>query len=159
MNSIIYQIGTTPFQGTDGFFEEDKYFENFVGEIADRISEMDSVIRKKCIEDLKNNLVNTGAFTRVANGGLRFENQDKYFQPVFHRYIEALQKAMNAGYKDFCDPFGNNAFYDVKNAWADKFGIYLDDGDNIGLKPLTDAIRYMPEGYTIFFGNVFSYHY
>lgn len=160
MNSMIYQISITPFKDTEGFFEQDKYFDNFVGEIADRVSEIDSDVRNECIEELKNKLLNTGAFIRIGQGGLRLDDQRKYFQPVYDKYIAALKKAMDAGYNDFCDPFGNNAFYDVKSAWADKFGVYLDDGDyNFGLKPLTDAIRYMPEGYNIFFGNVFSYHY
>lgn len=161
MHSRIFQISEKPIYRED-YIDEEKYYENFVGEIADYVDDMTD--RESDIDWLKMHLENTGS-AKFDGDKFTIVNKAEYFKPKLKEFLSAMKQIvadLNDDQAVFYD--GGYKFdlsvYNMQSAYEDKFAFYVDDnGEYAGLETLDSFMRRVNNGDTFYIGATIDYHF
>ena len=157
MHSRIFQISTKPIH-KDDYIEEDRYYDHwFLNSVADYVN--DDTDRAEDIEWFKDCYEKDGLSFGVDENGEYFivEDKVKFFEPNFKRFQNALQGLLTTTLDDFISGKCGYQLYDLKSAYDDKFGFYI-DGDEFSLDTLNAFIRYAEVGTKYYIGATIDYH-
>lgn len=157
MHSRIFQISTKPIDKCD-YIEESNYYDHwFLNSVADYVN--DSTDRADDIKWLKDCYDKDGLSFGVDENGEYFmvEDKAKFFEPKFKRFQNALQELSTTTLDDFMNGKCGYQLYELKAAYDDKFGFYV-DGDEFSLDTLNTFIRYAEIGKKYYIGATIDYH-
>ena len=158
MHSRIFQISSKPIDKID-YIREDSYYDSFVGEIADYVSE--DTDRESDIDWLKSSLEGVAEFD-----GDKFTivNKEEYFKPKLKKFLYAMKQIVAelnedpAVFYDGGSKFGTHV-YNMKTAYEDKFSFYVDDdSEYVGLETFDSFMRWVSNGDTFYIGATIDYH-
>lgn len=155
MHSRIFQISKNPIP-EDEYITDDKYFDNFVGAIADYV--MQSTDEDKIIfQNIPGILYNAEENT------ITIENKHVYFADSYKNFKKQLQILSDITEEEFCQNHQTDLSYHMfllNESYDDKYGIYIDDDyEEYGLMTLDDFIRHCKNGNTFYLGAVIDYHF
>ena len=169
MHSRIFQISSKPID-RDDYITDDRYYNSFVGYIADYVSTVSDSDIKDELKWLKSALGNSAKFSDDLRSFVIIDKQE-YFKYSYDRFIELLDKLRNTTFKEFCDEsvfysdgYGNTSldllFEHLKCAYDDKFSFYFDDNDEYsGLMTINGFMRKCSDGDMFYTGAVIDYHF
>lgn len=168
MHSCIFQVSSTPISEGDRV-DEDRYVDRFIGSVADYVDELTGESHDHAIEWLK---VCLEGAVKIEDGKLIIINRMKYLKAMYLRFLDALNSLMNNVSEDSFA--GNNRdaadaidyahsvdflMYQLKNAYKDECGFYMDDNDEkLGNVPLIEFMRNAKDGEVYYLGSVMDYH-
>jgi len=161
MHSKIFQFSENPvdkddYFGSDRYYSSDSYCGNFVGMIADYVTDLSDKDEVSNIEWLGKC---EGITTDPVNRTVRVENKFKYFIEQYEEYVDKLQKITEVSLGEFCTTkyqWDARSVFDILN---DEFGFYMDNDDFGGPITLDEWVRTVPEGKTYYIGAVLDYHF
>ena len=160
MHSRIYQVSAEPISPEDRI-DESKYYDNFVGEIADYVSEIGEDVDDGDIKWLGQH---PGIETDPVKKTVTVTDKTAYFAGKYKTFQETLDKLKATTPEEFQkyepgDKLGMSMFI-LNEAYSDKFGFYMDDnGEWWGLETVDDWVRHAETGKTYYLGTVVDYHY
>lgn len=158
MHSKIFQVSSEPIQ-EDNMIQEYRYEDNLMNGIADY------VVKQTQTDDIKSDLswlsqACEGIKVDVDKRTLIVTSKEEYFEQKHEQFRELAEKLSNISLEDFISTKADFDFYDLKCAYEDKHGFYLDDNDEYcGLAPMDNWIRYAEENKVYYIGSVFDYHF
>lgn len=164
MHSRIYQISRKPISKED-YITEDRYYDSFVGRIADYVSEDTS--RENDLIWLTESLSGAAA---IEGDKLTIVNKKAFFEPRFRRWKSQLSKMSEltleqfAGMEEIKDSDGSGEtlgfiHYMCEEAFNDTSEFYMDDNDEyFGWLTLTNFMREAKDGDVWYLGETFDYH-
>lgn len=157
MHSRIIQVSSKPID-RDDWITEDRYYDGFVGQIADYVdSETD---REGDIEWL----------SAILNDAVKFDkdsftiiDRDKYFAKKYEAFLDSINKLQNISFDEFSCKIPTNLsllMYDIQKAYSNEYGFYIDDNyEYAGTQTLDDFMRHVSNGDVFYIGAIFDYHY
>ena len=157
MHSRIFQISKEPVT-EENRFEEDRYFDGFVGRIADYVDEIGYPETE--YDDLKAMLGDAVEF--VTRDSFRIVDKKKWFEKKHERFVFYAKKLSESSLEDFCSQKLDMDVFNVEMEYEDKYNTYIDDGGEwFGTVPLDEFIRGSDKTETEVWhlGAVFDYHY
>ena len=167
MHSRIFQISKNPIKD---MITEDRYYDNFVGNIADYVDTPQKRYRKGDIESfLKASLHDVAIFTDD-NEKFTITNKTAYFEPLYNAWKMNLGLLQDITLNQFSDedhkPTNEDPFstlgmlhFRTESSYNDEYGVYVDDNDEYaGLQTLTSFMRHTKNGETYYIGSVIDYH-
>lgn len=152
MHSRLYQVSDQPIDKEELTHEYD-YYDGFVGQVADYISERDEEKIKADIDWLGGQAginVNSDKRTFVIT------SKTEYFSKKYDKFKEVLEKLSTFTLEDFVSPNNWLDFYNLENACEEKYGFYVDD---CGWTTLDSWVRNAEENKTYHIGSTFDYHF
>lgn len=155
MHSRIFQVSTEPISQDEYTIESNYYDHWFTNSIADYVS--DNCNRTDDIEWLKDCYEEKGIeFGKDGSGEfLIIRSKVKYFDKAYDRFQEPLEQINKYDMSHFTK--GIYEFWELKNAYEEKFGFYMDTDDN-GLITLDNFVRIYPENVKLYIGGTIDYH-
>ena len=157
MHSRIFQISSKPIDKCD-YIEESHYYDHwFLNSVADYVN--DNTDRADDIDWFKSCYKKDGLSFGTDENGEYFivEDKVKFFEPNFKRFQNALQGLSTTTLDDFITGKCGYPLYDLKSAYDEKFGFYI-DGDEFDLQTLNEFIRYSNVGTKYYIGATIDYH-
>ena len=153
MHSRIFQVSMNPIPKED-YIRESFYYDHwFTSEIADYVN--GDTDRENDIEWLQGY---SDAFIFGADDGGKYfivQNKEKYFEPNFKRFMEALNKIKDCTIQDFATGFFD--MWTLKDAYEDKFGFYVNaDGETM---TFDSFVRGCATGEKYYIGATIDYHF
>lgn len=163
MHSNIYQISKDPIK-KDDFIDESRYYDGFVGSIADYVHPLTDKERIPAFEMLKSCLGGSAKFE-----GEKFTIVDKeaYFRSKYEAWKNCLQRLGDCSFEQFISPpyegRGLDSMgmlhYQCEELYNDKYSIYMDDnGEYYGNRTLDEFMREAQNNETYYLGAVTDYH-
>lgn len=170
MHSKIFQISK---ERVTDFITEYRYFNGFVGSIADYVGDME----KKYWKDNWDWLASYAKDSiEIKDGKLTIVSKKKYFESHYTAFMENIKKAANISLEQFMSddysvemtgPDGNTyksrasfLVSDINFAFSDKYGFYMDDNDEYyGMETFDDFMRHAKDGDVFYLGSVIDYHF
>ena len=157
MHSRIFQISQNPIEDR---ITEDRYYDGFVGRVADYVSELDTDDQLNSISWLAGT---PGIEVKNIDGVATITVVDKkaYFAAKLTEFQNALKKLEKISLEDF---IANNRDLDyevwlAKEAYEEHSSFYVDDYDEFfGLIPFDKFMREADEGSVWYIGTVIDYH-
>lgn len=158
MHSRIYQIGTKPIHKDDYIGEFNYYDHWFTNSVADYVN--GDTDRENDIDWLKSCYKEQGLSFGIDEGGEYFiiEDKSKYFAKSFEEFQKALKELSEITIDDFLTTKYGIQMYNLKSAYDDEFGFYV-DGDGIGLETFDTFVRYAEVDTKYYIGATIDYHY
>lgn len=157
MHGRIFQISMTPVT-EEKRIEEDRYFDGFVGRVADYVSEIEHPEPE--YESLRKALGEAAEF--ADEGSFRVANPKKMFEKKHERFLEIAEKLSKTSLDDFASGKIDMDVFRLNEEYEDKYAYYVDDGDEwFGIVPLDEFVRGCAEktDQVWHLGAVFDYHY
>ena len=155
MHSRIYQISSEPIK-EENLIEEYRY---------DEWNRADYVVKETSETDIESDL----EWLQTANKGITVDTKAKtivitskkeYFDEKHDKFKELLEKLQDVTLEEFISTKNHFTVEDLKDAYEDKHGFYVDDNDEwIGLTNLDNWVRNAEEGKVYYIGNIFDYHF
>ena len=155
MHSRIYQISENPIE-EENLIEEYRY---------DEWHHADYVVKETSETDIESDL----EWVQTANKGLQVNKEKKtitivskkeYFDEKHDKFKELLAKLEDITLEEFISTKKHFVIEDLKDAYENKYGFYVDDNDEyIGLTNLDNWVRNAEEGKEYYIGNIFDYHF
>lgn len=158
MHSRIYQISKNPIDKED-YIEESNYWDHwFIGSIADYVN--GDTDREDDIKWLKDCYEERGISFGVDDDGeyIVIEDKVKYFTPKFEFFQKALRELPASTIDDFIGCECGYSLYNLKAAYDDEFGFYV-DGDDTSMETFDSFIRSSSNGMKFYIGATIDYHY
>ena len=160
MHSRIYQVSKAPIN-KDDFITEDRYYDGFVGSIADYVS--DEVDINGELECLRSLLEGKGAaeFTPDCTQ-MTIVNKRAFFESKYESWKALAADFASISFDEFCGEEGDLYFKHslVEDMFDDKFSFYMDDNDEYyGLQTFSSFMRSAKDGDTYYLGAVIDYHF
>ena len=152
MHSRLYQVSDQPISKEELTHEYD-YYEGFVGQVADYVSERNEEEIKADIDWLGGQVgidVNSDKKTFVIT------SKTEYFSKKYDKFKEILERLSTYTLEDFISPKNWLDFYNLKNACDESYGFYVDD---CGWTTLDSWVRNAEENKTYYIGSTFDYHF
>lgn len=155
MHSRIFQVSTEPIDKADYITESDYWDHWFMYSIADYVNE--NCFRDEDLKWLEDCYDEKGIKFGVDNNGeyLIIESKEEYFKNAFKRFQELLDKVKGYNINGFIN--GINEMWELKNAYEEKYGFYVQTDDN-GLITLDEFIRVYEENQKYYIGGTIDYH-
>lgn len=155
MHSRIIQISKEKID-KDDYIEESDYWDNFVGPIADYVSE--DTDRDGDIEWFVEILKDSIEYNKDEES-FTIKDRKKYFERSYDKFMKILNEISDTmtldKYMSPCD----TVIYSLKSTYDDKFGFYIDDkGEYHGLSTLDNFMRYAEDGQKFYIGGTMDYH-
>ena len=157
MHSRIYQVSNEPIKD---FISEDRYYEGFVGNYADYVSEVEHK-SDDYLNDLKwiQNATN-GLEVNIKEGTITVTSKKQYFNEKHDKFQELLEKLQNITLEEFSSRTRYFDILDLKSAFDDEYSFYVDDNDEFcGITTLDNWVRNAEEGKTYYIGTIIDYHF
>ena len=158
MHSRIFQVSEKP---VEDYIDEDRYFDNFVGELADYVSKI-PFKSKDYYNDLDWIIEATkGIEVDKKKGTIKIVDKKEYFEKKHEDFLTILEELKDVPLEDFI----NNRHFrwkvdDLESTFEDKHSFYIDDNDEYGgLMPLDTWVREAEEGKEYFIGSILDYHF
>ena len=157
MHSRIYQVSEKP---VEDFISEDRYYEGFVGNYADYVSEVEHK-SDDYLNDLKwlQNATN-GLEVNIKEGTITIISKKEYFEKKYEEFKKLLEELEATTLEEF---IGNKCAFkmtSLKYTYDDTAGFYIDDNDDyVGLTTLDNWVRNAEEGKTYYVGTIIDYHF
>ena len=152
MHNRIIQVSKMPIDKEDYICARDYEDHWFTKSIADYV--FDDCDREKDIEWLASDGLSIERFDGPEV--LIVRDKHKFFDAAYAQFREAINKAQTMTLDDFCS-FGTSYIpFMVKDAYEDKYGFYIDNGDE--LMSLYDWIRYVEQNTPYYTGGTVDYH-
>ena len=156
MHSKIFQISKSPIS-EDEFIDESKYFDNFVGYIADYVDDLGA--NEDCYEWLGGT---PGIEYHQSDKSITIVDKSAYFSGKYKEFKECLESLSKLSEETFSTSdfeFGMD-MYRLKAAYNDEFAFYFDDdGEEFYMRTLDDFMREVSNGDKFYRGNVIDYHF
>lgn len=159
MHSKIFQISRKPIDRED-YLSESRYYNGFVGEIADYVngalSDNDIKANKKWLLDE----TLAGAIVKHDENSFTISDKTKYFEKKYKDFIDAVTEAQAMTLEDFASAKCDILAYRIKADYEDRFSIYVDDSNEYyGLITLDYFMRAIRPGDRFYLGAVIDYHF
>lgn len=155
-HSRIFQISREKIS-KDKYITEDRYYDSFVGEIADYIDTAED--RTEDIKWLKDSLKGIATID-LKKGLMTITNKENYFKGFYEEFIKAAKEIAGAAFEDFCTTKLSFDEYHLRSMYNDCFDFYMDDnGECYGNQTLMNFLRNANNGDKFYIGQVFDYHY
>lgn len=156
MHSRIFQVSKNPIL-EDDFITEDRYYDNFVGQIADYAIETDAKSEYPYLQKTlgKSAVFETPNSFRVVDKAKWFGAKCRSFRLLAKKFSDITIEEFSTSKYDM-DMFTMDMMYD------DKYSYYIDDnGEYFGIVTLDTFIRECANSpdETWYLGAVFDYHY
>lgn len=170
MHSKIFQISR---ERVTDFITDDRYFDGFVGYIADYVGNID----KKYWKDNWDWLANyaKGAI-EIKDGKLTIINRKEYFASKYAEFKKNVEQAATINFEQFMShdygieltgPTGNtykasasSLVANINYTFNDKYGFYVDDnGEYYGMETFDSFMRWVNDGDVFYLGSVIDYHF
>lgn len=158
MHSKIFQVSSSPIT-PENYFSEERYYDGFVGSIADYTANIPKNARKQCIKYLSERLSNAVVYDS-ASDKFTVIDLDSYFKWRYEGFTHYRELLQDINYESF-----------VHNAWdadsivryisdtiSDKYGYYV-DSDCDGLNTIDCFLRTLKNGDCFYIGAVIDYHF
>ncbi|MCR5669654.1 MAG: hypothetical protein K6G10_01495 [Butyrivibrio sp.] len=153
-HSRIYQISRSPIS-KDDYIDESRYYDCFVGEIADYVSE--DTDRDEDIKTLKASL---GDAAVIEGDKLTITNKQSFFKRNYRNWIAMLNKLKDISLEEFCEPDKDLNIFRLNCLYNDRHDIYMDDNDEeCGNQTLSDFLRDADDGDVFYLGATIDYHF
>lgn len=168
MHSKIYQVSQTPIIA-DEYIDESRYYDNFVGSIADYVDPLTEEERRDAIRTLADILGAAAVFD-----GDKFTIVDKlaFFKPRYETWKRLIDRLGQATLEMFAfeEPLEgegkvtilnslSGTHYMAEEAYSNKYGYYFDDnGEEYGNQRFNDFMRHASNGDVFYIGAVIDYH-
>lgn len=155
MHSRIFQISKNGPIDEAEFIEESRYYDHFIGHIADYVDEIKNPENDyKWLGSLPGITVNPKAKQlTIVNKKEYFKNQYERFKTVINDLSQMTEDEFASEEKDF-------EMYRLAQAYEDTSSFYVDDDDErFGIITLDDLVRRSKEGATYHLGIAFDYHF
>jgi hypothetical protein len=155
MHSRIFQVSSEPIT-EENLIEEYRY---------DEWEHADYVVKQTSSTDIKSDLewlqtANSGIKVNVEEKTITITSKEEYFTKSHDKFKELAEELSTISLEDFISGKANIKFHDLKCAYEDKYGFYIDDNDEYcGLTNLDDWVRNAEENKTYYVGNIFDYHF
>ena len=172
MHSKIFQVSREPIERVD-YISEDRYFDGFVGSIADYVSDdLTDEQRDNYITSLVESLGDAIEYC-AAKDSFKVVNKKAFFDRRFDAWkkrLDILSKVTPeqfAGLEDIKQDQSGLPYdcsvgrlnYECSELYSDKFSYYIDDdGEYYGNQPLDSFMRSINNGDEFYFGAVIDYH-
>ena len=153
MHSRIFQISKKPV--TD-YMSEDRYYDGFVGSIADYIDSLSEEDQMESIECLKA-VLGDSVRIDIENKCMTIVSKKKYFERKYERFLNMAADVSKMSFEDFCSFNGDVKMYSLMYDFDDKYGYYIDDYDN-GWRTIDSFMREVKNREKFYFGIVTDYH-
>ena len=153
MHSRIYQISEKPIED---FIDEYRY---------DEWSRADYVSLQTSETDIQSDLewlqtANKGIEVDTENKTFKITSKKEYFDEKHDKFKELAEELSNTSLEDFISGKEHFKVYDLKCAYEEKYGFYVDDNDEfIGLTNLDNFVRNAEENKVYYIGRIFDYHF
>lgn len=163
MHGRIFQISTKPIH-KDDYIEEDRYYDHwFVGSIANYVNgDTDGAEDLEWLRDCyEARGISFGADINDDGSNsvyLIVEDKSKYFAQKFESFQKTINELSTITLDDFVSSKCGMQMYNLKEAYDDKFGFYV-DGDETSLETFDAFIRYAEVGTKYYIGATIDYHY
>lgn len=158
MHSRIFQVSIEPIE-EENLIEDYRYEDGFVG------SHADYVVKETSETDIESDL----EWLQEATKGLEVDKEKKtlkilskedYFKNKHEKFKELADELSYISLEDFISNEATFSVEDLKSAFEEKRGFYIDDNDEyIGIANLDNWIRNAEENKTYYIGNIFDYHF
>ena len=158
MHSRIFQISKEPIHKCD-YIEESYYWDHwFVGSVADYVNGYTD--RNDDIKWLKDCYEERGLSFGMDDNGeyLIVVDKTKYFAGKFEAFKKALKELSEATHNDFTSGECGYILYNLKSAYCDKFGFYVEMKDDDTIE-FDSFIRLAEIGDKYYIGATIDYHY
>ncbi len=157
MHSRIFQVSRRPIDKQD-YIDESRYYEGFVGSIADYVDSMSDEAIAEAIESLKWVL---GDAVEFKDRSFTVVDKYKFFAPIFANWLKQCRELHDVmDLESFSDDSMSLKMFGFSQSYNDKYDYYMDDnGEWAGNQTLMDFMRYAKEGDTFYLGNVIDYHF
>lgn len=151
MHSRLFQLELKP---VEEFLNKHRYYNSFVGSVANYISKEKSTDRKDSILWFRNLYNKYGLDIDLEKETVIFKKgfKTKYFESRFKELKEQVNKLS-------LEEFSSDSIlaYDLSNNIEQKRSFYVDSVDNV-YDTFDSFIREMREETVYYFGSVFDYH-
>lgn len=154
MHGTIFQLEEKPLRFEEDFACEEDFYDDFVGVIADYVSEdidREEEINYFCQEFKKYGIAyNSKEQSIIFLKGFK----EKYFEERFFKLKEAVQ---NLTFEDFVKD--TLKVWEIKNLIDKKYGIYIYSNESSWMS-LDEFVRYdLEENKKYYIGSVLDYHF
>lgn len=158
MHSRIFQISKKPVENR---ISEDRYYDGFVGRIADYVDELDTDGQLESIRWLAET---PGIHVKNVEGMATITIVDKkaYFAAKLMEFQNALKRLEKISLEDFIANSGalDYGAWQMSEAYEDTFGFYVDDYDEqFGIISFDKFMRKADESNVWYIGAVIDYHF
>lgn len=159
MHSRIFQISKKPVEDR---ISEDRYYDGFVGRIADYVDELDTDGQLESIRWLAETpgirVNNIGDATAT----ITIVDKKAYFAGKLAEFQNALKELEKTNLENFIANSGTVDYgvWQMSEAYEDTFGFYVDDYDEqFGIISFDKFMRKADEGNVWYIGAVIDYHF
>ena len=159
MHSRIIQLSKEPLDEYEWIKESDYYESWFVGSIADYVSDIDEGDRERQMKSWLGDFGSRGLKYDEKDMTLTVVDKGKYFEAKYSAFIDAAKKVQAATLEQFSGYDLDRMFYQMREAYEDKFGIYIDGGNETGLITMDEFMRYAKNGDVFYCGGIVDYHF
>ena len=159
MHSRIIQLSKEPLDEYEWIKESDYYGSWFVGSIADYASDIDEGDRERQMKSWLGDFGSRGFKYDEKDMTLTVVDKGKYFMAKYSAFIDAAKKVQAATLEQFSGYDLDHMFYQMREAYEDKFGIYIDGGNETGLITMDEFMRYAKNGDVFYCGGILDYHF
>lgn len=155
MHSRIYQISSEPIK-EENLIEEYRY---------DEWDRADYVVKETSETDIDSDLewlqtANKGITVDIKEKTIVITSKKEYFDKKHDEFRELTEELSNITLEEFISTKNHFTIEDLKDAYENKHGFYIDDNDEyIGLTNLDNWVRNAEEGKEYYIGNIFDYHF
>ena len=154
MHSRIIQLSRSPIS-KDDWTDESKYFDGFVGSIADCVGEIPEENRSYEIEQLMSSAIAIDRNNEV----IMIISKEAYFKDRYLRFKRVLHEIDAVSFEEFMNGRASVGMMNINDSYNDKFGIYIDCDDVCGLDTLDSFMRLVNNRDVFYIGNIVDYHY
>lgn len=158
MHSRIFQISKKPVEDR---ISEDRYYDGFVGRIADYVDELDT---EEQLESIRWLAETPGIRVKDIEGETTITIVDKkaYFAGKLAEFQNVLKELEKTSLENFIANSGTVDYgvWQMSESYEDTFGFYVDDYDEqFGIITLDKFMRKADEGSVWYIGAVTDYHF
>lgn len=155
MHSRIFQVSSEPIED---FITEERYYDGFVGQHADYVSTVES--ETNLIEDLKWLGSREGLSVDLDKKTVTVTSKKEYFEKKFDEFKDLIEELKDMTTDEFTEGKHDLKFYQLKSAYENEHGFYMDDHDEyMGLSNIDYWVRSTEENKPYYIGSVFDYHF
>lgn len=139
----------------DEYIDEEFYYDNFVGVIADYVN--GDVNRDNELKFFERELGSAARFT--SPDSFKIIDKKSFFRGAFLNFQENLRIMGIYTLEQFSGDIPSDIdfdFYKLRKSYSDKFGTYIEwEG---GTVPIADFLRYADTNATYYIGGIVNYH-
>ena len=159
MHSRIYQISEKPIPAEERT-SEFRYEGDFVGSIADYVAG-EEFRSNEYIQDLKwLESANKGIKVNTEENTITITSKEEYFKEKHEVFLNALKELQDISLEEFISDKKHFTLYNLKCAYEEKYGFYVDDNDDYyGITPLDNFVRNAEENKVYYIGTITDYHF